>query len=267
MNELYINNINNLITDELSITVHGSTYASDARRGFSFWFDGYNRSNGAIFSIRPTGLKRHTVSVKFGPYASPCIEHINTNASPESYQIAYALIDQLNDKFDVTLDGVPLTNDWNIQKDFNISVTRNVSDQKNLECIIDTTKVVMLPIIAAIMELIGYEDNKETDTEESIEGKLVRSTSLRRERNPRNRMLCLIEHGERCGVCESNPDDFYSGCNSLLEVHHIEPLSETNTPRVYNPRTDLIPLCPNCHRAIHKRVPAYKPEELKEMLR
>ena len=78
---------------------------------------------------------------------------------------------------------------------------------------------------------------------------------------------CLSIHGEICSVCGLNPKSVYGEViNSIIEVHHIEPLSEVAEARAYNPRTDLIPLCPNCHRAIHKRRPAYKPEELKGML-
>ena len=89
----------------------------------------------------------------------------------------------------------------------------------------------------------------------------------KRERNPRNRFLCFSIHGEICGVCGFDPKATYgSAISSILEVHHIEPLSEIEKARVYNPRTDLIPLCPNCHRAIHKRKPAFKPDELKHII-
>jgi 5-methylcytosine-specific restriction protein A len=49
-------------------------------------------------------------------------------------------------------------------------------------------------------------------------------------------------------------------------VHHLEPVASLDVPRVYNPATDLIPLCPNCHRAVHSRAPVpYQPEELKRL--
>ena len=35
---------------------------------------------------------------------------------------------------------------------------------------------------------------------------------------------------------------------------------------ILNPKTDLIPLCPNCHAMVHKRKPAYSIEELKKFM-
>ena len=132
---------------------------------------------------------------------------------------------------------------------------------------------MMIPLIAAMAELIGYsieveEDEPNDDTDGHIDGALTQSVILKRERNPRNRLLCLKIHGEQCGVCGDNPKTIYGNdLGTILEVHHIEPLSEVETPKVYNPREDLIPLCPNCHRAIHKRKPAILPSELKEQLK
>ena len=33
-----------------------------------------------------------------------------------------------------------------------------------------------------------------------------------------------------------------------------------------DPINDLIPVCPNCHAMLHRRIPPYTPEELKNML-
>ena len=46
----------------------------------------------------------------------------------------------------------------------------------------------------------------------------------------------------------------------------IEPLADLDQPRAYDPSTDLIPLCPNCHRAIHRQTPTLSPDELRELL-
>jgi predicted HNH restriction endonuclease len=37
----------------------------------------------------------------------------------------------------------------------------------------------------------------------------------------------------------------------FIHVHHIKPLNETGETLV-DPKTDLIPLCPNCHAMVHK---------------
>ncbi len=37
-----------------------------------------------------------------------------------------------------------------------------------------------------------------------------------------------------------------------IEVHHIRPLSEIDEEVVVNPEKDLICVCSNCHRMLHR---------------
>ena len=265
MNENQLNNIREEIIEKIGINVKGSTTPTKPRKSLSFWFDNFNRSNGPVFSIRPSGLKRHVISIGFGPYAAACIEHIKNTATEESYSLAYAFIEELDKKFNVKINDSPFHDNWKIDTGFSIEVSRNNLKQNDSECISDSIEFVMLPLMAAVAELIGYEDI--VDKEANEEGALKQLVISKRERSPRNRFLCLSIHGEICSVCGLDPTTIYgTGLSSILEVHHIEPLSEVAKARVYNPRTDLVPLCPNCHRAIHKRKPAYKPNELKGIL-
>ena len=39
----------------------------------------------------------------------------------------------------------------------------------------------------------------------------------------------------------------------IIEVHHIVPISEIGEKYVVDPVRDLIPICPNCHAAIHSK--------------
>ena len=87
------------------------------------------------------------------------------------------------------------------------------------------------------------------------------------ERNPIYRKLCLDHYGRFCQICGDDLEKKYgSVASGLIEVHHIEPVSEYTNPKVINPIIDLIPVCPNCHAVLHRRKPAYLPEEVKEML-
>jgi 5-methylcytosine-specific restriction enzyme A len=36
-------------------------------------------------------------------------------------------------------------------------------------------------------------------------------------------------------------------------VHHVKPLSTIKEEVEINPETDLVPVCANCHRMIHRR--------------
>ena len=80
--------------------------------------------------------------------------------------------------------------------------------------------------------------------------------------------MCLLFHGRECKICKFKTDKVYKNVEDIIEVHHIEPLSELNKPKIYDPIHDLIPLCPNCHAAIHKaKVGTYTPDELKKFMK
>ena len=48
--------------------------------------------------------------------------------------------------------------------------------------------------------------------------------------------------------------------------HRAKPISEINEKYIVDPIEDLRPVCPNCHRALHSKNPAYSIEEMKIML-
>ena len=54
---------------------------------------------------------------------------------------------------------------------------------------------------------------------------------------------------------------------NFIHVHHIKPLSEINQEYKVNPIKDLIPVCPNCHAMLYKKVPTYSLEELKNIIK
>jgi len=143
---------------------------------------------------------------------------------------------------------------------------RDVQDHAGAEAVARTAGNVMVPLMASMAELIGYDPAE--DVVGDIEGSIIEETIRRRERSPRNRLLCLSIHGHRCAACGFVPDGVYGDARGIMEVHHLEPLGLAELPRKYDPRTDLVPLCPNCHRAIHTRRPVpYTLEELKEVIR
>jgi 5-methylcytosine-specific restriction protein A len=47
-------------------------------------------------------------------------------------------------------------------------------------------------------------------------------------------------------------------------VHHIVPISEIGKEYIVDPIRDLVPVCPNCHMALHsKKDGVYTIEELR----
>lgn len=243
--------------------------SSGLRSGLRSYFKGLTPNQGPLFSITPTGLRRHRVGLRFGKFSNPLVGQVQ-QAGEERRTLARALVQQLAARPDTEVAIAPdqPLDDWSVTgPDFTIDVVlRNVSDPASEEAVIRTAREVMVPLMAALAELIGY-DEAEPD-EYDIEGRVTVGTITRRERSPRNRLLCLSMHGHRCVACDLVPSTVYGEAGSIIEVHHLEPVSLLGEPRPYDPRTDLVPLCPNCHRAVHTRRPVpYTLEELKGMIR
>lgn len=267
MESTNIEEIVRAVNDAIGVQIRGSKSPLEVRKGLVFWFDNYDRGGGPTFTIHPTGLKWHTVILRFGAYSSPCIQHIASHVQPGAYQLAHALVEKLGEEYSLKVKSPDGLTNWRVTADLIIDVRRKVRNPKSKHELLESVHQLMIPLIAAMAELIGYECTGEEDEEGYIDGEITQSVMLKRERNPRNRLLCLKIHGEQCGVCGDNPKKVYGNdLGEILEIHHIEPLSEAKRPKLYNPREDLIPLCPNCHRAIHKRKPAMQPSELKEQL-
>lgn len=76
----------------------------------------------------------------------------------------------------------------------------------------------------------------------------------RYERNLKLRSLALKIHGYTCMACGFNFEEYYGEYGKeFAEVHHRTLLSEYNNGSSTNPKDDLIVLCANCHRMIHRK--------------
>nr|WP_251132534.1 MULTISPECIES: HNH endonuclease [unclassified Exiguobacterium] len=66
--------------------------------------------------------------------------------------------------------------------------------------------------------------------------------------------MAIKEHGVICKACGFDFEAVYGERGKeYIEIHHIQQLSGLEEPAEINPRTDLIPLCANCHRMIHRK--------------
>lgn len=93
------------------------------------------------------------------------------------------------------------------------------------------------------------------DTASSLEGRLIETWSTRRERDAKNRALCLEVHEYRCVVCEMSFLEEYGEIGrDFIHVHHEHPLasSDADNGTVYVPASDMKPVCPNCHAMLHR---------------
>lgn len=104
----------------------------------------------------------------------------------------------------------------------------------------------------------GYAIASEIDQEKLITAKELEGSKRFHllslpERNPKNRKHAIEIHGRICMICSFDFDKFYGAENSngYIEIHHINPLSQGE--RLVDPTKDLIPVCSNCHRIIHRK--------------
>lgn len=109
---------------------------------------------------------------------------------------------------------------------------------------------------------------KKVDKARFFEGKAVaRNVYTEARRNPVLRQKCLDARGYTCIICEKSMREEY-GNPCLIQVHHLHPLSKARGERLVDPKKDLIPVCPNCHAALHAKGKrdCYSPNEIRRRL-
>lgn len=228
---------------------------SGLRTGLRFWFADLNERHGPVAELRPYGLRGYRFTLGFGNFAGEVIRQIR-NAGDEDVRLARALVASVDPVVELDLSGQD-REDWMVTSgEFKLVATLRQTEQDPEDALVNVCRNVIVPVLAAMAELIGYDviDGSGMD-DTMMEGGIFVSLVLRRERNPRNRLLCIRLHGERCACCGIAPRDVYGDAGNIIEVHHLEALSLLEKPRPYDPAQDLVPLCPNCHRAAHTRRP------------
>tara|TARA_Y100001951_G_scaffold104648_1_gene116975 strand:- start:4196 stop:5017 length:822 start_codon:yes stop_codon:yes gene_type:complete len=263
--------IREIVEEQTGATIVLDEKSDGIQKGLDIRFGDLTRNEGPLVTLRPSGLRRHLVTLRFGSYSASVIEQIS-HADDERMALARALVCSINKTALVSFPEGMDAETWFVDgASFTLKAERKVQgDRQSAEEIIETCRSVVAPIMASLAELIGYEEvSPPTALEENseLEGAVTVSTVRRRERNPRNRLLCLRLRGYACVACGTDPRDIYGTNGSVIEVHHLQPLSQIHEPRAYDPKVDLVPLCPTCHRVVHSRRPVpWSPTEVKEMM-
>ena len=128
-----------------------------------------------------------------------------------------------------------------------------------------------------ILNLLKVDESLETsdvdddESFESQEGKLLTRTHRYRERDPRivkqKKSKALQEIGRlECEGCGFDFKEKYgSHGDGFIECHHIKPVSEIELGEKTT-LGDLLLVCSNCHRMIHRHQPWLSISELKELI-
>lgn len=241
--------------------------ANGVRSGLDIWFEDLKKRAGPVIELRPHGLRTHAVNLRFGNFSRQTLQQISA-APLEDVRLARALLASVGEQASLSIPGQTL-DDW-VVIDGKFAIHASLRHSSNLsqdEAIVSTCRELIVPIMASMAELIGYDEIDDSIEDGEVEGAISYALIKRRERNRRNRLLSLRIHGFVCKCCGLDPRQRYGEVGGILEVHHLQPLSNLSVPREYDPALDLVPLCPNCHRAIHTRKPIpFSVEELREFL-
>ncbi len=114
------------------------------------------------------------------------------------------------------------------------------------------------------------DDNTPCESEVvGTEGKRKVVYTTKYERDPKLRKQAILIHGLTCEVCGFDFEKTYGILGrDYIEVHHIKPLNEIGEEVQVNPKTDMICLCSNCHRMIHrKKERVLTPDELRAIIK
>jgi hypothetical protein len=116
-------------------------------------------------------------------------------------------------------------------------------------------------IVSSIGQKITYED----ETYSALEGVLGGVVKRKRRASVLKKKAEQI-YGKICLCCGFKSDKRYAGVKrDIIDFHHVNPLGRQKGP-VRVRAVDLIPLCPNCHRAVHTTVPPITWRVLKKTL-
>ena len=97
------------------------------------------------------------------------------------------------------------------------------------------------------------------------EGEIKEMHIAKCERNPKLRKACIEYYraqNEGRIACVACGMAFGDVCGEIgegyIEVHHLSPISQIEGVHAVDPKTDLVPLCANCHAMIHRLMAAEK---------
>lgn len=122
------------------------------------------------------------------------------------------------------------------------------------------------------MALDNIGVNLTEDDEGFSEGREILRQHIARERNTtlskKAKERFALEHGRLyCEVCGFDYENVYGALGrNYIEAHHIRPVS-TMTDGEKTKIEDLIMVCANCHRMLHRKRPWLAKESLSELIR
>lgn len=106
-------------------------------------------------------------------------------------------------------------------------------------------------------EVLVESSSGPAEAEEVSEGAVKQITVNACERNGKAVRICKQHYLNKykkltCQICGFDFGAFYGEeYNNMIHIHHVVPLSKQKGNHKLNPKTDLLPVCPNCHLVLH----------------
>jgi hypothetical protein len=146
--------------------------SSGLRSGLRIWFADLDERHGPVAELRPYGLKGHSVTLSFGTFSGEIINQIR-RASSEDVQLARALIASIRPDIEVQISGQARP-DWTVTAG-SFRMTARIRDQDLPHEDVAITAIcrdVIVPMMAAMAELIGYDiiEDEPADETPAFEG-------------------------------------------------------------------------------------------------
>ena len=119
----------------------------------------------------------------------------------------------------------------------------------------DEQETKLLDLINGDFKTDPLESKVEIPDPTLTEGKRIETYGTKYERNPKVRAAFLAQSPNpyKCAVCGFDFEKVYGKLGKYyIEVHHIKPLSSIGKDTAIDPGKDLVSLCSNCHRMIHR---------------
>lgn len=141
-------------------------------------------------------------------------------------------------------------------------------DDESLQAEAENISAACLALVFVLLPLEEDESTSQPLFETGLpEGACSAVVVNRYERSPANRAACIAAHGSRCKVCGFDFGAVYGPlAHGYIEVHHRVPVSKMGGSYQLDPVKDLMPICANCHAAVHRVDPPMEPEALATLL-
>lgn len=234
------------------------------------------------FTVRTMiGWRRLEVKFRPGSFAGDLISHMGQADEAQQRTFQSVLQSCREDSAEVQLalnglsrdpeDAALWEDDW---RSVELSIRRGMLTINDGDDDADMQQVSLWTcrVAAAVLSLLpletdGEDDPVASDVEGLPEGGKATIEVNRYERDRRNRSAALAIHGHSCKACDLDMGKRYGpAASGFIEVHHVTPVSEVGAGYIIDPRTDLVPLCPNCHSIAHRRSPPFSVAEIRAML-